>query len=145
MDDCMDVSSSTADQSIIQNSSVTGIHNISHLSSFFTKLCIVLDVLSRNPLTWTESDVVIWLKNCNLEQCVSVFQGFVNFKSFSIKFIQSMFFLLENEMDGSVLMDDTFDEAKIQELIPKMKNRLLFIKELKKLRFVLEINVFKWQ
>jgi hypothetical protein len=56
-----------------------------------------------------------------------------------------MFFLLENEMDGSVLMDDTFDEAKIQEHIPKMKNRLLFIKELKKLRFVLEINVFKWQ
>ena len=33
-------------------------------------------------------------------------------------------------------MDDSFDEAKIQELIPKMKPRLLFIKEREKLRFV---------
>jgi hypothetical protein len=45
-------------------------------------------------------------------------------------------FLLENEIDGSVLMDDNFDEAKIQELIPKMKHRLLFMKERKKLRLV---------
>jgi hypothetical protein len=44
--------------------------------------------------------------------------------------------MLENEVDGSVLMNDNFDEAKIQELIPKMKHRLLFIKERKKLRFV---------
>ncbi len=45
-------------------------------------------------------------------------------------------FLLENEIDGSVLMDDNFDDAKIQELIPKMKHRLLFMKERKKLRLV---------
>lgn len=54
-----------------------------------------------------------------------------------------MFFLLENEVDGSVLMDDNFDEAKIQELIPKMKHRISFIKERKKLRFVSKLNNFK--
>jgi len=52
-------------------------------------------------------------------------------------------FLLENEVDGSVLMDDNFDEAKIQELIPKMKHRLLFIKERKKLRSVSRVKNFK--
>jgi len=56
-----------------------------------------------------------------------------------------MFFLLENEVDGSVLMDDNFDEAKIQELIPKMKHRISFIKERKKLRFVSKLNNFKLQ
>jgi len=51
--------------------------------------------------------------------------------------------MLENEVDGSVLMDDSFDEAKIQELIPKMKHRISFIKEQKKLRFVSKLNNFK--
>lgn len=35
-------------------------------------------------------------------------------------------------------MDDSFDEAKIQELIPRMKPRLLFIRERGKIRFVSE-------
>ncbi len=50
--------------------------------------------------------------------------------------------MLANEIDGSVLMDDSFDEATVQELIPTIKQRLLFKKELKKLRFVNERSSF---
>jgi hypothetical protein len=45
-------------------------------------------------------------------------------------------FLSENEVDGSVLMDENLDESIIQELIPTIKQRLLFKKEREKLRFV---------
>lgn len=42
----------------------------------------------------------------------------------------------ENEIDGSVLMDESFDESQAEKLVPKMGPRLKFIKEKKKLGLV---------
>ena len=97
----------------------------------------------EDPGAWSESDVAIWLNSCNLGQYVSVFQGILKLYIL-MEIIQSIsLFVLENEIDGSALMDDSFDETMIKELIPIMRYRLKFNAERKKLRFVQRYNCFK--
>ncbi|CAF1010662.1 unnamed protein product [Adineta ricciae] len=71
---------------------------------------------STNPSTWSTVDVVEWLRKCNLEQYASSFQ--------------------ENEVDGSLLLDDGFDDNIIKGLIPVLKHRVLFNNERKKIKGV---------
>lgn len=85
---------------------------------------------SSDPSAWTTSDVAAWLRRCNLEQLVKPFEGLLILgrKEFSIVFI------LENEIDGSLLLNDGFDDSMMKELIPNLKSRILFNNERKKLK-----------
>ncbi|CAF3669763.1 unnamed protein product [Rotaria socialis] len=74
----------------------------------------ISDLVNHNPVNWSMSDVATWLSSCGLKQYASAFE--------------------ENTIDGGVLMDEDFDETTIKELIPNIKDRLLFSKERKKLR-----------
>jgi len=46
----------------------------------------------------------------------------------------SIVFILENEIDGSLLLNDGFDDSMMKELIPNLKSRILFNNERKKLK-----------
>ncbi len=84
----MDTLSSITDQSVTQNPSIPGIHNFQLYASLTRNYALYLDVLSHNPFTWSESDVITWLNRCNLEQYVPIFQGIVILGLFTIKFIK---------------------------------------------------------
>ncbi|CAF1344861.1 unnamed protein product [Adineta steineri] len=68
---------------------------------------------SGDPSAWSTLDVIAWLQKCHLGQFATSFQ--------------------ENEVDGSVLMSDGFDDNMIKELIPSFKQRVVFNSERKKL------------
>ncbi|CAF1152256.1 unnamed protein product [Adineta ricciae] len=95
MADFMDTSPSPGDQSSSENNST-------------------MQTIPNDPSAWTLSDVIVWLRSCNLEQCVSAFEA--------------------NEVDGSTLMSEDFDAAMIKELIPTLKHRVTFISARKNLR-----------
>lgn len=86
---------------------------------------------SSDPSAWTTSDVAAWLRRCNLEQFVKSFEGqlLLDRKEF-----YSIVFILENEIDGSLLLNDGFDDSMMKELIPNLKSRILFNNERKKLK-----------
>ncbi len=50
------------------------------------------------------------------------------------KGLSCIFCVLENEVDGSLLLNDGFDDSMIKELIPNLKHRVLFNNERKKLK-----------
>jgi hypothetical protein len=84
----MDTLSSITDQLVTQNPPVPGILSFQLYASLTRNYALHLDVLSHNPLTWSESDVITWLNLCNLEQYVPIFQGIVILGLFTIKFIK---------------------------------------------------------
>ncbi len=45
-----------------------------------------------------------------------------------------IFCALENDVDGSLLLDDGFDDSMVKDLIPNLKHRVLFNNERKKLK-----------
>ncbi len=86
----------------------------------------------HDPTKWSVLDVVAWLRSCNLDQLSTVFQGQ---HRFLFKLYISAFSIPENEIDGSLLINDGLDDAMIKELIPNLKHRILFNSGRKKLRY----------
>lgn len=53
----------------------------------------------------------------------------------------TIYFYLENNIDGLSLMNDEFDQSMIKELIPILRDRILFNIARKSLRYKYEKNV----
>lgn len=100
------------------------------------KQSLILDGLPSDPVTWSELDVAAWLNKCNLGKYEPVFQGALSLKISFVWVNLSIFILLDYGVNGSELMGDSLQETDIRELIPELRDRILFNKERKSLRFV---------
>ncbi|CAF3896022.1 unnamed protein product [Rotaria sordida] len=85
------------------------------------------DVVNSIPESWSIEQVAQWLSSINLEEHIEKFRVFKN-KVIILPIV------LENEIDGSLLMSDGLDDTLLKELIPPLKYRIIFNNERKKLR-----------
>ena len=139
MDDLGDVSPSVTDQSFPQNGNIARSKYrtfiVGDFFKLFSKNALFIGIAPQDPRNWTVSDVTSWLQKCDLGQFAAAFEGIIRFYSiYNIHF--SLFhMLLANEVDGSTVMSDSFDEAVIKELFPILKHRITFNEARKKLRY----------
>lgn len=90
-------------------------------------------VSSNDPTCWSLEDVGNWLRHINLAQYVQKFHGQLNFENEENLLYD---WILENEIDGSILMSDGLDDSAVKDLISSIKHRVTFNTERKKLLYV---------